>query len=395
MEIITGFKLKYIFLDNNNWWNFYIKYHHLIRTSIVINVVKMLTCRTDILGFHTFTCPTCQHTLKVPHSCKSRFCSSCGKKATDQWIQKNISILPKTSWQHITFTMPSQLRDLFWFNRSLLNLLPSLSADIIKDISRKKKVSLGIYLALHTAGRDIKRNPHIHLSTTLGGLSLDNKQWIDNISFNYSSVKKMWRYKVINLLREQYKLNNLKLPKNLQHIKNYSSFNSWLNFLYQKQWVVHFNKPSNNHKLNIDYLGRYLKRPPIGETRIKHYDGNFVTFQYLDHYNNTHTTTTLSVHNFIARLISHIPDHNFRFIRYYGFLANRVRGKLLSIVYELLKSPMHFVNPIKWRDLIMKTFSYDPLKCPNCNDILLLSDITFSQKISLTSIHKNVSFCCT
>ncbi len=86
-------------------------------------------------------------------------------------------------------------------------------------------------------------------------------------------------------------------------------------------------------KANVDYLAKYLKRPPIGETRIKSYDGKFVSFEYLDHYNNTKEIMTLPVLEFISRLISHIPDKYFKNIRYYGFLANRVKGDCSWIFY--------------------------------------------------------------
>ncbi|NQY42926.1 MAG: transposase [Legionellales bacterium] len=37
-----------------------------------------------------------------------------------------------------------------------------------------------------------------------------------------------------------------------------------------------------------------------------------------------------------AKFIFHIPDVNFRIIRYYGFLSNRKRGKSLPEVLSLL-----------------------------------------------------------
>jgi Putative transposase. len=96
----------------------------------------------------------------------------------------------------------------------------------------------------------------------------------------------MWKYGIIKLFRKQYQKGLLKLPKALNHIKNYKAFNSWLNIYYNKKCVVHLQKSSNNHRTNIDYIGKYLKRPPVGETRIKKYDGNSVTFEYLDHYDD-------------------------------------------------------------------------------------------------------------
>ncbi len=37
--------------------------------------------------------------------------------------------------------------------------------------------------------------------------------------------------------------------------------------------------------------------------------------------------------------ISHIPQYHFKMIRYYGFLSNRKRGRLLPLVYLALETP--------------------------------------------------------
>ncbi len=393
MEIVTGISLKRIFLDNNNWWRFFVKHQEQIRLAIILNVVKMLSCRSKLMGFQQYTCPKCGHSINISFSCKGRFCSSCGKKATDNWICKNFNTLPNTKWQHITFTMPSEIWSFFWLNRHLFNLLPALAAGIIKEFAKKEGILPGIFVALHTFGRDLKRNVHVHLSVTLGGLINGNTKWKSGLYFYHLTIKKMWRYALINLLREQYKAGNLKLPPNLNHIKTYETFNSWLNFLYNKKWVVFLQKPSNNLKRNIEYLGRYIKRPPIGETRIKKYDGVNVTFEYLDHYDDTSKFLTLPVMDFIARVITHIHDSNFRCIRYFGFLANRVRGKLLPLVHSLLQSTADISRKffLSWRDLISQSFGYDPLLCPNCQNILELSNITFLQKIDLINQHQQIA----
>lgn len=94
------------------------------------------------------------------------------KKATELWIQKQNNLLPQTSWQHITFTMPHALWDFFWYNRHLFNKMGAIAADCIKTIAYQKGVIPGIFIAIHTFGRDLKRNVHIHLSTTTGGLMI-------------------------------------------------------------------------------------------------------------------------------------------------------------------------------------------------------------------------------
>jgi hypothetical protein len=247
-------------------------------------------------------------------------------------------------------------------------------------------VLVGIYTAIHTFGRDLKRNVHIHLSVTRGGLFIKNhSKWINDIFFSYDPVMPQWRYHIIKLFREEYKNGTLVLPKSLAHIKNYRTFNSWLNMLYQKKWVVHFGEKTNNKKRIVDYLSKYLKRPPIGETRIKSYDGKTVSFEYLDHYTNSKSLKTLSAEDFVKKLVTHIHDTGFRCIRYYGFSANRVRSKLLPIVHKLLNNPCwdKVIQTAKkakiyWRQMILKTFEHDPLKCKTCGTIMELHAISFS-----------------
>ena len=395
MEYVSSnrIKLRDIFLDNGNWWKLFLKHQHLLRLSIIINVLKLLVCRTSFLGYHHFVCLNCSKSIKTPHSCKSRFCPSCGKKATDIWIKNGFNTLPRTTWQHITFTMPKEFWNLFWLNRYLMNRIPLIAASIIKDWAKRKGFLPGIYLAIHTFGRDLKKNIHIHLSTTTGGLSFSRDTWTGGAYFYHQSLKNIWRYKIITLLREEFKKGKLVLPAHLRYHTSYTMFNSWTSQFYKKTWVVHLNTQSNNMKNNIDYLGKYLKRPPIGETRIKQYNGKTVSYEYLDHYTGTKETMTLPVLDFIARLICHIPDKHFRNIRYYGFLSNRLRGKLLPIVYKLLntKNRINTKVYIPWRNMIQDSFKYDPLKCPVCKTVMALKAVVFNNKYPLISQHKEVA----
>ena len=74
------------------------------------------------------------------------------------------------------------------------------------------------------------------------------------------------------------------MPPELEHIKNYYEFNQLINKQYSKEWIVRLQKTTENQTQSIQYLGKYLKRPPIGETRIEKYENGMVTFNYLDHY---------------------------------------------------------------------------------------------------------------
>nr|WP_309227496.1 IS91 family transposase [Zooshikella harenae] len=314
----------------------------------------------------------CSHTKRVCFSCKGRFCPTCGKKLTEQWIQKQKAILPKTAWQHITFTMPGELWELFNLNRFLLNDLSRLAANTLLKIAKSKGIIPGIFTALHTFGRDLKWNTHIHLSTTQGGLTLDYSSW-KSLYFKADPIKKMWRYAIIRLLRKHY--HQLVFPESLQAMgASYTNFNRWLNSHYQKTWNVHFAKPNQSHKKNVSYLGRYTKRPPLAMSRLEHYDGHKVIFNYLDHKTKTYRRFTCSADEFMHRFTQHIPDKGFRMIRYYGFLANRVRGKLLPKVYNLLDQAEKNAIPLRWPELHKQTFGSNPMECILCRSKLILAE---------------------
>ena len=276
--------------------------------------------------------------------------------------------------------MPSELWDFFWYNRFLLNEICKLAANCIKTIGDAKGVIPGIFIALHTFGRDLKRNVHVHLSTTQGGLSKDLSCW-KNLFFKQSILMRLWRYKIITLFRNAYYQQKLIIPPIIkQQLNSAFTFDHFLNHLYQKYWIVHCAKSTQDPKKTIGYLGRYIKRPAIAESKLKHYDGNEVTFKYLDHKTKSYRKFTLTTEAFIGRFIQHIPDSGFRMIRYYGFLAHRVRSKLLPIIYNLLNQANDkIIKAPTFAELIYKNFDFDPFKCILCGQQLILTGFNFSK----------------
>ena len=73
------------------------------------------------LNGELYTCPKCNNFTFRFHTCKSRFCSSCGSKYVKQrsaQIQKKVF---NCTHRHIVFTIPKQLRIYFLEDRNLLN----------------------------------------------------------------------------------------------------------------------------------------------------------------------------------------------------------------------------------------------------------------------------------
>ncbi|MEX3582781.1 MAG: transposase [Burkholderia sp.] len=156
---------------------------------------------------------------------------------------------------------------------------------------------------------------------------------------------------------------------------------------YSKPWIVHFAKPSANQRRNVNYLGRYIKRPPLSQSRLRHYDGKTVAFDYLNHRDARHRIAEYETQAFIERFVQHIPDKHFRLINFYGFLANRVRGQWLPKVYALLDQEPMPVKTIRYRDLQRRAFGVDPLTCVLCSSPLRYAGITRGKSLAQLRPH--------
>ncbi|WP_170993405.1 transposase, partial [Escherichia coli] len=77
-----------------------------------------------------------------------------------------------------------------------------IAADVIQEICRQADVVPGIFTVIHTWGRDQQWHPHIHLSTTTGGVTSDHT-W-KNLHFYARKVMSMWRYRITRLLSRKY-----------------------------------------------------------------------------------------------------------------------------------------------------------------------------------------------
>lgn len=154
-------------------------------------VERMLACGTTEMGVRRFCCssPGCTHSRFFCQSCKSKACSACGFKATEQWVSQQSHILSDCDWQHITFTMPYLLWPFFNNNWPLLNQLFQAATRAMLRWARKQGVEVGIFCALHTYGRQLNQHPHIHVSVTRGGLSVKHGVW-KNIFFKKTGWKK-------------------------------------------------------------------------------------------------------------------------------------------------------------------------------------------------------------
>ena len=380
--------IKKVFFNHGAWDRFYQKHKDTIRDIELETMVKLKTCGSSERGFAVYKCsnPSCTHEHRIMKGCKGRFCPTCGKGAADRWIEQQCAILPETDWQHITWTMPDVLWPIFEKNRWLVKELSRIASQIILKDAKKKSVLPGIFTAQHTFGRKLNWNCHVHLSVTLGGLSKDHQKW-ESIRFCRKSLEPQWRYAVITLLRQHYA--KLQFPKEIGRVvRHIWDWNRWLDKQYNRYWNINLAKPKPSHYQNVKYLGGYVKRAPISQSRLKHYNGHEVIFTYKDHRDGRKKQLRLDTEEFIRRFLSHIPEKYQRLINYYGFLANRVRGKLLPQVHDVLGQKMRETRKIRYAQMLKRSFGIDPFECPLCRSQLAFVGLV----IGKTSAHLKGKF---
>ena len=350
------------------------------RASVIENVDKMINCGNPAFGGAMYGCPNCGKLKFVPFRCHSRFCTTCGNLYAMNRTTSMSFKLVNVTHIHCVFTIDSQLRDFFLKDRSLLNCLFDAVRSVISRMFFKQSKSMnftpGFIMVLHTFGRDLKWNPHIHCLISEGGYS-DNGFWRNINHFNYTYLRNAFRTALLNELE-------LKIGPSFKKIKSQC-------YREHKEGFYVYAKPNKCDPTTVvKYIGRYLGRPVIASSRIDKYDGDSVTFHYNRHEDNKYVEETLPVMDFIQRLIQHIPEKHFKMIRYGGIYArHRDSDKKLHRAISREKQPF-YKGFNKWRTAILSSFGYDPLKC-QCGTTMLFLELYFKHKrVSLEQMYDNV-----
>jgi len=348
------------------------------RKSVIDNVDKMINCGDPSFGGAMYGCSDCGHLKFVPFRCKSRFCPTCGIKYSFDRTTKMSFKTVNTQHRHCVFTIAETLRPFFLDDRSLINCLFSAVNSVITRMFHKDNKSElftpGFILVLHTFGRDLKWNPHIHCLVTEGGVGKSGL-WRKKPHFNYKLLRDSFQTALLNEMEARIGPSFKKTKADI--------YNNHKNgfYVYAKP-----NKCKPEHI--IKYIGRYLGRPTIATSRIDRHDGDTVTFHYNRHEDNKLIHETIPSLEFIERLIQHIPDKHFKQIRYYGIYARHRdsdKSLLMAIPKEKHKILLSFNQ---WRECILLSFGYDPLMCPQCGNTMLFLELCHNKnRVSLQELY--------
>ena len=356
----------------------YIQYVIRPDKNVLDNINRMILCHDPSYGGAFFGCPHCGNLKFVPFSCKSRFCPSCGNVYNQKRAFRMSCKLVSCIHRHCVFTIPEELRIFFLKDHSLLNCLFHSVRDVVLrmffKMNKSELFTPGFICVLHTFGRDLKWNPHIHALISEGGAG-NIIPWRPNPHFDYDFLRLAFRKVLLDQL-------SLKLGPPFKKLKNQIYKD------HPEGFYVRAKPNLCSPDITIKYISRYLGRPVIATSRMDAYDGDSVTFHYQRHEDHKTITECIPAIDFIKRLILHIPDKHFKMVRYYGIYAKHHKQEK-NLRKCLSKQKQHYLSKLlDWRNLILLTFGYDPLRCPECGTSMLVLEVYHKKLHYLNAIER-------
>ncbi len=371
-------RFRQIFIDHwERWWDYRRESIPADQRAYVQKIVeRMMGCRNPKSGFARYVCPKYHEERSVPFSCKTRFCPSCGKVRTYQWVRRMSQELLDVPHYHLTLTIAKEMRIFFHHNRRLLKELLSVAVQAVRAVIADiyGDIRVGVVYTCHTFGRDLVFKPHVHLVLTSGGLD-KNGVWVDFDGIPGGKLAVTWKNLLCDRLCQLFP-DNRRLQAVVKRIRR-----------KHRRLQTHTDSFYAKGVQAASYIGRYLGHPPMAMSRLTHYDGSTVRFWFKETATGYRRDVTLSALDFISLMVKHIPPKGMQLIRHAGLYARNTKAKWAKKVQKALDAirlqfPLFDLNPfakatdpIPWRERIKASFGHDPLECPNCQTIMELVEI--------------------
>jgi hypothetical protein len=185
----------------------------------------------------------------------------------------------------------------------------------------------------------------VHCVVPAGGFSPDRQRWIRpkyaGFFLPVKILSRVFRGKFVAALRRAYVRDELDLAGATAILRDLTAWRTFVNGLFDTDWVVYAKPAFGGAAAVLRYLGRYTHRVAISNHRLIACNGEQVTFRWKDYARGGHwRTMTLTTAEFVRRFIQHILPRGFVRIRQFGFLANACRTASLPLARTLLARPL-------------------------------------------------------
>ena len=339
-------------------------------------VARYLDCGTEQAGFARLKCDTCGSERLLTLSCKQRgVCPSCdAKRAAAFAALLKDELLENVGHSLWTFTIPKMLRPYFMYRRELLGDLVRLSYDTIHELLSEAagdhKARPGVVAVAQTFGSVLNVHPHAHCLASRGVWD-EQGQWLPVPYIDTNAAEKLFAHKIFRLLKSKDLLSDERINLLLSFRNSGFSVDT-----SPTVW------PQDTQ--GLERLCRYLLRCPVSLSRIHWTSGSKTLFYeskgaHDDPLLSHPKGESLDIFEFIARVLTQIPEPRKHGVHYFGAYASRTRvfreKRGLTLVSlgdsdNATSKAQPELSPKKraalrksWARLIKRVYQVDPLKC--------------------------------
>lgn len=278
-----------------------------------------------------------------------------------QWVQRELGRRVGAPYFMVTFTLPQELRELFFTPaaKEIYDVLFSAAGEsLTRTLAHPRwlgAVTSGHTAILHTWNQRQLFHPHLHCIVPGAGLDAYGR--------------------VVTVKNEKFLV-----PQPVLRREFRNAFRDGLaavaadhgpfqldECVWEKDWGVHL-QPFGTGASAIKYLGAYVCRGPIGDSRIIGINNDQVSFRWKDRAKGgAPQVESISGVEFVARYLRHVLPMGMRAVRHYGFCHPAAKAKREKIAF------------LTGRPLLIGGAVLPPLKperppktCPCCGGQLLL-----------------------
>jgi hypothetical protein len=261
------------------------------------------------------------------------------------------SALPDIQYVNVNFTMPDVLWPYLQEHSGLLHDFSGLAAHAIMSWAYSRyRVRLLVMVVPQTFGGLLNFHPHFHMLVSAGGLREATSEWVPRLKFDKEELMECWRFAVISYLGRMADL----LSPNPEHLKQ------TLKLQYVRRWNVFVGRTISKTQF-LRYAGRYLRRPPIAESRFTLISNDELEYDAKDTRAKQRARLRFTPEAFLKVMEQHVPQHYAHGVRYFGLLAPRTKHAIGAGVFALLRQKRRpKYRRLTWAESLRKHFGTDP-----------------------------------
>jgi len=244
----------------------------------------------------------------------------------------------------------------------------------VRALTHEPALAVGVVACIQTHGSRANWHPHIHMLVTDGGFRADGT-FVPWPAHDATALTEAFRRAVLRLF----------VRRGIFEVEDARAMLAWPHagfHVHDGLWV-----PDGDGEF-AKRLVRYCARNPVALERLT-YDGPGTPVCYRSDKRDGPTagTETVDPLEFLARIVTHIPNKHQVMTRYYGWYANRSRGtRRRAAEADGAPTPVPVAAPEplplrearrRWAELLRRIYGVDPLACPACGGTMrILAFIT-------------------